>query len=342
MPTRVYVFDDQEVWDQLAPRANLDGYFFQDWRHAVMAINAVRNHASSRETIQHEYVHKILRLSGAMYPLWYNEGLAEFLSTATVGKGTVKLGMPPARAGLLRIAQPDRFVPRAPVGSHIARDHEDDPVVSGDVFYARAWARVDYLHLAHVASSDERDHRERLYRFLRLLNQDRAHDEAFAEAFGMSVAQFDERVDAYLRQDQLPLVTIQVDVPPGGQKARVRPMYPAEVASALGELALRNGKLEPARALFEQASAGAPSRDGHARTLAALAWVHGLQAHPDDARRLFESALELAPKDPIPRLDYAGYLLALADGAPPAVAGKAIGDARAHLGAALELAPDLP
>jgi Flp pilus assembly protein TadD len=116
-------------------------------------------------------------------------------------------------------------------------------------------------------------------------------------------------------------------------------MSQAMVARMLGELALGTGKLDRAAAWLELALA---LREDDAQALSGLARVRGQQGRHDEARQAFASAIDRAPEDPIPRLDHASYLISTVDGARPEVARAAIEDARTHVRAAIEHAPDSP
>ena len=49
----------------------------------------------SATTVVHEYAHLMFRRSGAAYPLWLNEGLADYFSTVSIDRGRATLGIPP-------------------------------------------------------------------------------------------------------------------------------------------------------------------------------------------------------------------------------------------------------
>ena len=49
----------------------------------------------SATTVVHEYAHLMFRHSGAMYPIWLGEGLADYYSTLRIERGHALLGIPP-------------------------------------------------------------------------------------------------------------------------------------------------------------------------------------------------------------------------------------------------------
>jgi tetratricopeptide (TPR) repeat protein len=332
MPTDVYLIDSDRVWRETSHREGVSGYFRATWRRHVMAIQGGEG---EMETVLHEYVHKLLADSGAAYPRWYDEGLAGLLQTAKVRVSSIEIGRPPARLGVLRMMAPNRFGPSAAIGSHIPRDRHDPDRIAEDEFYSRSWARVSYLFLGDLAG--ERDRRLEVGRFLELFNAGVPHDEAFARAFGTGPEQFDEMVEAYLAAGRFPWIKIGVETP-AEHTFQTRQMPPAVVSRELGVLSLDAGRLDDAAVYFERARA-------HGQDAQALSGLARIRARKDDhteARRLFEAAVALDPRDPIPRLDYATFLLSNTGVASSGTAARDLEAARAHLGVALEVAPHLP
>jgi hypothetical protein len=88
IPTRIYVLEDAK--EEAGFRSNIVGYFRAGMREnlAVMIPSG-----DSDAVLRQEYTHFLVRnRDSRLYPLWYNEGFAEFLSTCTVQDGFVEWG----------------------------------------------------------------------------------------------------------------------------------------------------------------------------------------------------------------------------------------------------------
>ena len=57
-----------------------------------MAYSAKTTGLQNRLVAQHEYVHSIMAASGAVYPRWYSEGLADMLGAIYIKDGRVVIG----------------------------------------------------------------------------------------------------------------------------------------------------------------------------------------------------------------------------------------------------------
>ncbi len=320
IPTKVYVFRHQTDWDQYAPSENLGGFFHTTWRTHTMAINSSVSYKSAQLYVYHEYLHRLLEQSGSPYPLWYEEGVAEFFSTAELDANSITLGTPPPRFGLLRMWRPERFKKKARVGSHIVRQTADEKeALEQDMFYARAWARVNYLYLSHLNEEGAPDLRQPLYEYLAAVLDDDDPEAVFAKTFGMTMEEFDERVEAYVRRDKLSKIRLAVNVPQR-RSLTATPLSELEIAQELGGLAFRTAQWDTAEGMFAHALTLEPE---NARALSGLAHTYAAadQVRKDskqstaakdrttEIEALFAQALERADDDPFPRLDYAAYAL---------------------------------
>jgi FimV-like protein len=291
VPTLVYVFRDGRTFEAFASttRKNTVGYFVDTptANYAVIQADALEG----AEVAQHEYVHFLLYSSRFGYPRWYNEGLAEFLSTVGVDREWVHLGRPPSKATWLSVDPP---LPLADVVT--ARNLAGWPSDRIMKFYAKSWLLTHYLHF-------ESERHQQLLQFLRLWNSGAPPGEAFEESFGASYQKLDKALRRYTRKTMYARFKrerfeTEVDV-------SVHSLPTAEALSRLGELLLAVGDEESARLslnLLRQAVAADPNHArSHAGTGTAMVVLkdEGAEAH-------FERAIELAPQDARVQLVYAG------------------------------------
>lgn len=146
-PTRratIFLFDSrsdsQPYFDLLFARENAraTGAYVRHEGGGTMFIDASRRTGIER-TAMHELIHDLLRERELLPPLWIEEGLAEYFSTAVVENGQVVAGQPPAEAeALLRRTTP------MTLDALFAVDAES-PLASSPHFYAQSRAAVDWL-----------------------------------------------------------------------------------------------------------------------------------------------------------------------------------------------------
>jgi len=140
----------------------------------------------ARVLLFHEYAHHFQAAnSRRLYPAWYREGFAEFVSTAMFDEKYTRVGMfTSARAMWLASGDwlpIDRFLRGR------RRDSSDNAM-----FYAQAWLATHYLFMtpARAAGFD---------RYCDALQLGGDPLEAFEPAFGISYAEFDAELRRYKR-----------------------------------------------------------------------------------------------------------------------------------------------
>jgi hypothetical protein len=154
--------------DLKALEGRFDGIFVSEGDRPVIVMSG----AGDLELFKHELVHRFLRARMRSIPIWLNEGLADYLSSARLVDGKVELGAVPQyrqlKAELLRyLPAPDRVVR-----------------VSSYEFYSFAWKSLYYpaawalIHL--LAESSE----PKLVAFIRDVAEGRDKVEAFLADVG--------------------------------------------------------------------------------------------------------------------------------------------------------------
>jgi hypothetical protein len=108
---------------------NAVGCFDRNPNGSTLTIWAGASDDVSRQIVRHEYIHALLRYHAYSVPLWFEEGLAELLSTLEVDGNDVVLGRAPARvASGLRLLNEGRmrWVPLARALRYLERCHGGD------------------------------------------------------------------------------------------------------------------------------------------------------------------------------------------------------------------------
>jgi len=295
IPTKIYVVRGNLKRFGLDP--NAAGMFLPGLRYNTMVV---RDSVGIQETsiILHEYVHFLTRNQTSLhYPMWFDEGFAEYLSGARVHREYFEIGRPPEHRmanlnyswwiHMRKILAPDGY--------------EDWSRERKSMFYAEAWALVHYLQ-------GQPDRRASFSRSMAAYIErvESGHDdvEAFEAAFGISVSELNKSVRRYLNKGKFRYFQYE--------SAQLLPVFTPEVTRlskarvslALAQLALRGGELDEAERWFRLAVADEQTRP---RATAGLGDVFKFRDEFEDAQPLFEEAVRLAPDDAYCQLDIAEY-----------------------------------
>lgn len=144
-PTTILVFADrkesQPFFELLLGRHNTSatGLYVRHGGGGTMFVDASRRRQRIEKTAMHELVHDLLRESEEVPPLWIEEGLAEYFSTAEVREGRVTAGQP-IREHLSLL----RRRPAMTLEEMFAVKAETDAALT-PAFYAQSWGAVDWL-----------------------------------------------------------------------------------------------------------------------------------------------------------------------------------------------------
>ncbi len=195
--------------------------------------------------IYHEYVHLIVNLNYQHFPLWLNEGFADFLGCATLTAKGGKLGQPSSSE--LYALQQSKLLP---LDLLFKVDHQSpyyNEANKTNIFYSESWALVHYLIL-----DPARQKEQSLSRYISFVENGADPVEAANRAFG-DLAQMQKALQSYITKTSY----LEYVVPlPGRQDAKdysVRTISPAEAQARLGDFDLYRGQLESAQKKLEEA-----------------------------------------------------------------------------------------
>jgi tetratricopeptide (TPR) repeat protein len=179
-------------------------------------------------------------------------------------------------------------------------EFRDDTEVG--VFYAEAWALVHYLQQGREGRHNVS---EELDRYLELVEAGSSDEDAFEEAFGVTISIANRDLKFYLKHKIQAIVfalsVLNFDPP----EPSVRSLAPDQVAAELGGLSLTGGYWHDAQVYFEAAIAANPV---NARAHAGLGDALKFQDLWEQAEPHFNRAVELDPNDALNYLDLAEYL----------------------------------
>ncbi len=301
LPTRAVVFKSLGEFNRIAKIPNIAGYMRPSLRGNRMVSGGGSLSMDQRLIMFHEYVHHLLRSASSVnYASWYDEGLADMLSTVYEKDGRIVIGAEssirmktlknnPMQVSLERIVNTDDLSSWHPY--HLS------------YFYAMSWAFVNYLNVGHLLGTPNR--LEDLQQYLAFTQEGIERPEAFVEAFGMTPRAMQKELDKYLGRRMRPVLMIPRDRFPQIGKITKRLLSKEEITYELAMLAIfQNTKL--ARSLLEDQLRLEPENP---RLTGALALTY--QAEKDFVRgaTLARQAARADPSNPELAIDLADLLV---------------------------------
>jgi tetratricopeptide (TPR) repeat protein len=302
LPTRAVVFAKQKEFSRISSIANELGFTRTTLRNNRMVGSAGNFDVARRQVMFHEYVHYLLRAATQRnYPAWYDEGLAELLSTVVQKKQQVLLGSAPSTH--VRFLRSNTM--RTPISRFV---HSDDVSewhpLQVSQFYATSWALVSYLY------ADPTNKRAtQLETYLQTVETGKTREDAFAESFAASPRGLERRALKYANKRPKPFLRYPLSDFPMNFEIRKRRLSVAEVAYELAHLAMfRNTKL--ARRLLEDVKKDDP---GNALINTALAVTYQADQEYVQGIALAEAALAMTgatgKPDVVSEIDLADMLM---------------------------------
>jgi tetratricopeptide (TPR) repeat protein len=281
MKTRVFIFmrrrDAQPYFDFLVnrDRSDVTGIFVVANNRGTMLIDESRGPLRDR-TPYHELVHYLIGTVSPRPPLWLEEGLAEYYSSAEVHGGIIHIGgQIPGHMELLRRRGP------IPVDVLFNTGFESDARLTA-LFYAESWATVDWMMLHDPAKFEA---------LMRDVVGGMSSTDALQKHFNKTPAELQRFITTFAASalPDLP-TTLKVRVPEIAGNAT--PMNRADVLYEFGRFLQEFEDAKTQAAQFLRAAVDADPK--HARALAALGeFDRAIAADPTDGEVFLEYAEKL-------------------------------------------------
>lgn len=289
-PTTVYLFRGEKNFRDYRPESlpDVQGYFIP---HPDGNFVALYNEGVERsmEVIFHEYIHYFVDNNMPRVPLWFGEGIAEFYSTFRSDGKEVTIGrMIQGHVALLRQKQlmplSELFAVTPDSKTYKERKHGQG------LFYAQCWALVHYLN------NGDPELQPRLSDFLIRTLRDEPPLEAFRAAFGMDMAELEERLRRYIRRGKFSYTRLTLKRAHAEAALELSPMGRADTLIHLGDLLAHLHPVPAARAEehFRAALALDPEKAAGYR---GLGFLRMGQKGFDEARTLLEKSIALNRDD---------------------------------------------
>jgi tetratricopeptide (TPR) repeat protein len=241
LPVRVFAVS-RKTWNgYLQLRQGVAGYFHPDHFGVDIVIDAEGEFERSRMIIYHEYTHYYMHANDTFpYPLWFEEGVAQMMSTLRAsGKKLYAANLPhggwlDTGSGWMSLAE----VVSATYDSPQYVGHK-----AADQFYMEALLLTHYLIIGAPPARNSQ-----LNRFLERLVVGKLDPEAASQAaFGVPLATIEQEVLQYYRKGNF-LAMIQPDPVSAGERYPVVRVTDAQGWDEVGHVMLRVD-LDPALAM---------------------------------------------------------------------------------------------
>jgi len=364
----VYLFSRRAHLVRLFNSRDIYAFMQPGLRKSLMVMAPDHESPTPNAAAFHEYVHFLLRtLGGSHFPLWYEEGLAEFFASTTITEDALVIGdVPQLRLQNLTVRRRyplvDIFEAGAPAllpelepesgATKVAltpRQLERDRrrlqrLPNSPIFYAQSWSMIHMMLLGHYAGFDRRDHLLADY-VLDIQNGEQPR-EALTHHFDGKYRGLEVDLRRYLsRQSRIPRLSIplgQFDYDPRYSRT---PLSTEELTYRLGLLAAPLSSTR-ARELFRWALSTYPDSP---RVLEGMGVAQRFAGRYDKAVEFVSAAVERAPDDAYANFEFAETVniacqrLSLRSAAnSPVDCASLLPRAQESYARALKLAPDNP
>ncbi len=328
-PTTVIIFKDDKAYEPFKPlyqgrTSDVAGYFQkgEDMNYITMSTSFSAENRYS--IIYHEFGHQLIHSVSDSFPIWFNEGLAEYYSTFEITNDGKKIWLGRADADHVRLLRTAPLLPlplmfKTERNSRIYNETENK-----GVFYAQSWAFVHYCLLAK-----NRQRRPQLIQFLKLTEEGTPDlDEQFKKSFGVDYKAMTKELNSYIQNSKFPAEVLELrDRLEYEKEMTTEPVSDSEVAFYLGDLLLHCRREREAESHLRHALSFDPN---NSNAHASLGMLRLRQNRPAEARQELEKAVSVEKVNPIVHYYYA-YLLSQSDGSSQV--------ALAHLKKSIEAMP---
>ena len=285
-PTTVIVFKSDSSYKPFKVNPNVTGYFQpgEDVNYITLTSEKSSDDQPFR-TIFHEYVHLLVENTmGATVPLWFNEGLAEYYSTFDITDENRKVILGDLVRNHVLYLREKKLLP---LRTLFAVDYKSPYYNEGNkmnIFYAESWMLMHYL-----LQGESQKRRPQLARFIDLAGSKITVDEAFQQAFQISLDAFEKDFKTYVQGAKYMATAVtfekKLDFDSQMQSA---PVTEGEAQAYLGDLLLHTRRFNDAESHLQQALTLSPELP---MAEASLGMLRVRQGRLADARQYLEKAV---------------------------------------------------
>lgn len=240
--TRLIVFSSRDEFAPYAANSSVKAFYQSDIDGDFIVLPGLKGDVMPAVT--HEYAHLVARRTGSHYPLWLDDGLAEYFSTVMPAATKLLIGAaPPERQRALGFGV--RLLPLERLFA-VTRESADYTSPSrATLFYAESWA------LTHMLLSDER-YRDKSGELLARLAKGEPSALALTTVYGKPVDDITKDLSKYALRGSYKATQLDIALPPMTAAADTRAASDFEAGVALASLLAANPThRDDARAAFD-------------------------------------------------------------------------------------------
>jgi len=270
VPTTVVVFKSESSFRPFKPGPNLVGYFQpgEDVNYIALTTE-LQGSQNPYSVIFHEYTHLLVNNTIEGMPVWFNEGLAEYYSTFTITDDQkIELGDPIGNHVLL--LRENKMLPLRTLFQVDYKSPYYNERNKQSIFYAQSWALMHDLLIGKAGRV------EQLTTFLDKIISNVPVEEAFQQAFQMTIEAMEKELRDYVKQDRYHIVSGHFEHKLETDKSlQTVPISEADAQAYLGDLLLHSNRkdcetylekaltLDPHSLMAQTAMGMAKLRDGN-------------------------------------------------------------------------------
>lgn len=237
IPVKIYGFKTQSRIEALTGMSNIGGLYTTTIEGPVFLLTTEggfkKGKAASR-IAYHEYTHHVLSsVASKTYPVWYNEGFADYVSTFEYNPKNreYKIGLPSNNNAWSLSA--NEWIPYAGITQSVLKYPFKSSGSKANsrlqaLFYAQSWLAAHYIQSSPSYSAKLND-------YIKVINTPDAPDNAFETAMGISLEDFEKELKAYHKANRYgyakAILDDGIDIP----KATAEKMTKAELKYRYGE-----------------------------------------------------------------------------------------------------------
>jgi tetratricopeptide (TPR) repeat protein len=290
-PIIVFVFPEVAAMKPFLPLydgkpLNVNGLFHHGKDENLIILGLSDNYAQTAQIIFHEYTHLLLRRNDNIWPLWLKEGMAEVYSNFRISGRGVAIGGPIERhtgwlANQSLMPLHDLFAVGNDSPEYNEREHQG-------TFYAESWLLTEYLMLG-----DNPSLKSRFGQLTLLLRQGQTPEQAFTNAFRMTLPAMEANLRQYLERSNFDkLGFVLNNFVSASTTLTPRKLSPVEVCYHLGDELLHVGRPDAAEPWFQRGAKLAPASP---LPYAGLGLLEAARDRPAEAVRQFAEAAKRGP-----------------------------------------------
>lgn len=327
-PIEIFAIADNNEYSQLAPLVNArpvtaPGFWLGGEDRIFVVLNA--SQPDSWRAIEYQFARYLLEYNYPPTPPWFDEGFAQYFASLNLTAKNTELGSDPAlnpgHEGALAAEKSKSFTEVLSASSWIpwpdllAIKTRADGEKIEPLFEAQSWILLHYL-----LNNDKMPELGRFFGLVEL--QKLPVEQAFQQAFGMSIAELEQGVKNYFHSIQPKLNGAPTSRQPGGA-ALPQPLSETALPFSLDDIgtSAKQIQLPEAQALLDEMELRIPEHRQHAfadlEKLAAgdktetvvahraLAWAYVQRSETSKAFEELNEAVQMSANDPWTRFGLA-------------------------------------